>query len=163
MNCTWLQTIYTFSCLKTKAWMFNTCWIDIYKHKYIIITISALLSFIYDMWLFMKGAKKRREKKTKIYNEKEKNQRENLKWKRKKEKRRDEWKVRATMFPIFLTKYSFIKKMHILIQIGFTIWIKALEPWPMGFPMVSSNKWGTMMFYRPWPKPFNVNNPLVAL
>jgi hypothetical protein len=29
--------------------------------------------------LFMKGAKKRREKKTKIYNEKEKNQRENLK------------------------------------------------------------------------------------
>ncbi len=41
-----------------------------------------------------------------------------------------------------------------LIQIGFTLGANALEPWPMGSPMVSSKKRGSKRFYRPWSKSF---------
>jgi hypothetical protein len=46
-----------------------------------------------------------------------------------------------------------------LFQIGFTLRTNALKPFPMGFHMVSSKKWGTMRFNRPWVKGFNVNHP----
>ncbi len=47
-----------------------------------------------------------------------------------------------------------------LVLIRFTLGT-FLEPRPMCLLVISSQKQGTMRFYRPWPKGFNVNHPKV--
>ncbi len=53
-----------------------------------------------------------------------------------------------------------------LVQFTFSLWMKVLGPWPMGFTIILSKKWGILRFHMPWPKHFNVhtqNNSGVSL
>jgi hypothetical protein len=46
------------------------------------------------------------------------------------------------------------------VETGFTLGTIALEPYHPWFFMVSSKKWGTMRFYRPWPKDSKCKLPI---
>jgi hypothetical protein len=44
-----------------------------------------------------------------------------------------------------------------LVQFRFSLGMKVLGPWPMGFTIILSKKWGILGFHMPWPKHFNVH------